>query len=40
MLEIELIQSANRLVTDVIGLNQKDNVLVITDAAKHAVRLS
>ena len=37
MLEIELIQSANRLVTDVIGLNQKDNVLVVTDAAKHAV---
>lgn len=34
MIDLELIQSANRLVRDIIGVNQEDKVLVITDAAR------
>jgi leucyl aminopeptidase (aminopeptidase T) len=34
MLELELMQSANRLVKDVIGLKRTESVLIVTDAAK------
>jgi len=34
MLELELMQSANRLVNDVIGLKKTESVLIVTDAAK------
>ena len=34
MLELELIESACRLVTDVIAVRETDKVLVVTDAAK------
>ncbi|MFO7740024.1 MAG: aminopeptidase [Desulfatiglandaceae bacterium] len=34
MLELELMQSANRLVNDVIGLKNTESVLIVTDAPK------
>jgi leucyl aminopeptidase (aminopeptidase T) len=37
MMELELMESATRLVKDVIGVNRADSVLVITDPAKSNV---